>query len=600
MPGTLSTHSARLPRRPKSQNQKERMSRTETQNVPVKARATSHHTEDELHGGSRKLALTGLFMAMAVSMIAMTVVGTSMPIITADLGATQTQLTWVVTATMLASAISTPIWGKLADLTNKKLLVQLSLVIFTVGSMLAGISQEPNELILFRVIQGLGAGGLGALIQIVIADIVSPLERGKLMGIMGAIMAVGTVGGPLLGGWITDAFGWRWNFYVAVPIAIAAIVMLQLTLHLHTEKRKVKIDYWGALLISIGFSSILIWVTLAGTESAVEAGRSPFAWASWQTAAMVGGGLLALVLAVIVELRVEEPLIPMTLFKNRTFTMAVIASIAVGLGMMGTSVFLGQYMQLARGKTPTESGLLTIPMMAGLLITSTVLGQVISRTGKWKRYMVVGSFVLALGLFMMGQLRYDTSFWYVGISMFVLGAGVGACMQNLVLVVQNTVDPRELGAASSSVNFFRTIGGTAGMSAMTAILVFQLGDFMKTGMSTLGEKIQAFFQNPGVDPHGIAACIEDGTIQVNDGGMAIPALESGQIPKLAEICEPVRTVIEEAYGHAIGDIFLYASPIAIVAIIAIILLPNIPLGRMSNAEKLAAQQAAEQVDPASL
>lgn len=576
------------------------MSRTETQTVPANARATGHHAADELHGGSRKLALTGLFMAMAVSMIAMTVVGTSMPIITADLGATQTQLTWVVTATMLASAISTPIWGKLADLTNKKLLVQLSLVIFTVGSMLAGISQEPNELILFRVIQGLGAGGLGALIQIVIADIVSPLERGKLMGIMGAIMAVGTVGGPLLGGWITDAIGWRWNFYVAVPIAIAAIVMLQLTLHLHTEKRKVNIDYWGALLISIGFSSILIWVTLAGTEAAVESGRSPFAWASWQTAAMLGGGLLALVLAVIVELRVEEPLIPMTLFKNRTFTMAVIASIAVGLGMMGTSVFLGQYMQLARGKTPTESGLLTIPMMAGLLITSTVLGQVISRTGKWKRYMVVGSFVLALGLFMMGQLRYDTSFWYVGVSMFVLGAGVGACMQNLVLVVQNTVDPRELGAASSSVNFFRTIGGTAGMSAMTAILVFQLGDFMKTGMSTLGEKIQAFFQNQGVDPHGIAACIEDGTIQVSDGGMAIPAIESGQIPKLAEICEPVRTVIEEAYGHAIGDIFLYASPIAIVAIIAIIFLPNIPLGRMSNAEKLAAQRASEQVEPASL
>lgn len=569
------------------------MPRTEPLDVPPPAphAATSHHPEDELHGGSRKLALTGLFMAMAVSMIAMTVVGTSMPIITADLGATQTQLTWVVTATMLASAISTPIWGKLADLTNKKFLVQLSLVIFTAGSMLAGISQEPNELILFRVIQGLGAGGLGALIQIVIAEIVSPLERGKLMGIMGAIMAIGTVGGPLLGGWITDAFGWRWNFYVAVPIAIAAIIMFQLTLHLHTEKRKVKIDYWGALLISLGFSSILIWVTLAGTESAVEAGRSPFAWASWQTAAMVGGGLLSLLAAVLVELCTEEPLIPMSLFKNRTFTMAVVASIAVGLGMMGTSVFLGQYMQLARGKTPTESGLLTIPMMAGLLITSTVLGQIISRTGKWKRYMVVGSFVLGLGLFMMGQLRYDTSFWYVGVSMFVLGAGVGACMQNLVLVVQNTVDPREIGASSSAVNFFRTIGGTAGMSAMTAILVFQLGDFMKTGMSTLGEKIQAFFANQGVDPEGIASCIQDGTIQVTDTGMSIPALESGQIPKLAEICEPVRTVIEEAYGHAIGDIFLYASPIALVAIIAIIFLPNIPLGRMTNAEKLAAQEA---------
>jgi EmrB/QacA subfamily drug resistance transporter len=387
-----------------------------------------------LRGRAKNLALTGLFLSMAVSMLSMTVVGTSMPIIIADLGGNQAAFTWVVTATMLASAISTPIWGKLADLTSKKVLLQLSLIIFTVGSALAGIAQDPGWLIAFRVLQGLGAGGLGALGQIVLAEIISPRERGKYMGIMGAIMAVSTVGGPLLGGAITDAIGWRWNFYVAAPIAIVAIIVLQQTLHLHTTKRKVKIDYLGATLISAGFASLLIWVTLGGSQ---------FEWWSWETLAMAGGGVLLLVIAVIVELRVDEPLIPMHLFKNRTFTMSVIASIAVGLAMFGTSVFLGQYMQLARGKTPTESGLLTIPMMAGVLLASTLVGQLISRTGKWKGYMVAGSFIMLAGLVMMGQLRYDTSFWFVGVAMFVLGAGVGMCMQNLVLVVQNTVSPND-------------------------------------------------------------------------------------------------------------------------------------------------------------
>ncbi|MFV0435480.1 MAG: MDR family MFS transporter [Leucobacter sp.] len=510
--------------------------------------------EGVLTGRAKNLALTGLFLSMAVSMLSMTVVGTSMPIIIADLRGDQAAFTWVVTATMLASAISTPVWGKLADLTSKKVLLQLSLVIFTVGSVLAGLAQDPSWLIAFRVLQGLGAGGLGALGQIVLAEIISPRERGKYMGIMGAIMAVATVGGPLLGGAITDAFGWRWNFYVAVPVAIVAILVLQRTLHLHTEKRRVKIDYLGAALISTGFASLLIWVTLGGSQ---------FAWWSWETLAMVGGGLLLLALAVLVELRVEEPLIPLTLFKNRTFTMSVIASLAVGLAMFGTSVFLGQYMQLARGKTPTESGLLTIPMMAGVLLASTVVGQIISRTGKWKRYMVAGSFVLLVGLLMMGQLRYDTSFWYVGAAMFILGAGVGMCMQNLVLVVQNSVSPHELGVSSSSVTFFRTIGGTAGMSAMGAMLATQVADFLKQNLEKLAQ----------THPEAMAGADQ---------------LQGGTIPKLAELSAPIRLMVEDAYGHAIGDVFLAASPVAILAIVAIMLIPNVPLS-----SKSAAQQRAE-------
>ncbi|WP_083451622.1 DHA2 family efflux MFS transporter permease subunit [Leucobacter celer] len=507
-----------------------------------------------LRGRAKNLALTGLFLSMAVSMLSMTVVGTSMPIIIADLGGNQAAFTWVVTATMLASAISTPIWGKLADLTSKKVLLQLSLIIFTVGSALAGIAQDPGWLIAFRVLQGLGAGGLGALGQIVLAEIISPRERGKYMGIMGAIMAVSTVGGPLLGGAITDAIGWRWNFYVAAPIAIVAIIVLQQTLHLHTTKRKVKIDYLGATLISAGFASLLIWVTLGGSQ---------FEWWSWETLAMAGGGVLLLVIAVIVELRVDEPLIPMHLFKNRTFTMSVIASIAVGLAMFGTSVFLGQYMQLARGKTPTESGLLTIPMMAGVLLASTLVGQLISRTGKWKGYMVAGSFIMLAGLVMMGQLRYDTSFWFVGVAMFVLGAGVGMCMQNLVLVVQNTVSPNELGVSSSAVTFFRTIGGTAGMSAMGAMLSHQVVAFITEGLDRLAK----------TNPEALAGADK---------------LAGGTIPKIAELTAPIRDVVESAYGHGIGDVFLAASPVAIVAIVAIILIPNLPLSTKS-----AAQQRAE-------
>lgn len=514
---------------------------------------------DVLVGRAKTLALTGLFLSMAVSMLSMSVVGTSMPIIIADIGGDQAAFTWVVTATMLASAITTPIWGKLADLTSKKALLQISLVIFVLGSAAAGLATDPTWLITARVFQGLGVGGLGALGQIVLAEIISPRERGKYMGIMGAIMAVSTVGGPLLGGWITDAVGWRWNFYVAVPIAIAAIIVLQRTLHLHTAKKRIRIDYWGAVLISAGFSSLLIWVTLGG---------SSFEWWSWETIAMVGGGIAALVIAVFVELRSEEPLIPLSLFKNRTFTLSVIASLAVGLAMFGTAVFLGQYMQLARGKTPTESGLLTIPMMAGVLIASTIAGQLISRFGKWKRYMVAGSFLLLVGLLMMGQLRYDTSFWYVGISMFVLGTGVGLCMQNLVLVVQNTVAPTEMGAASSAVTFFRTIGGTAGMSAMGAMLAHQVTAYMVDGLAELAQ----------TDPAAAEGA---------------KSLASSTIPKLSELPEPLRLVVEAAYGHGIGNIFLAAAPVAIIAIVAIAFLPNIPLGTLSNAQKLAAQQAAE-------
>lgn len=496
------------------------------------------------------LPLSGLLLGMFVAMLASTVVSSSLPKIISDLGGSQSGYTWVVTATLLATTVSTPIWGKLADLTNRKLLIQLSLVIFVVGSGLAGLSQSTEMLIFFRVLQGLGAGGLTALVQVAMADIIPPRDRGRYMGLLGAVMAVATVGGPLLGGVITDSVGWRWNFYISVPFAVAAIIVLQRTLHIPTHKRKVSIDYLGAILIAAGVSLLLIWVSLAGNQ---------FDWGSVTSIVMVVGAVVLLGLAVLVEFRAKEPIIPMSLFKNRTFWLAIIASISVGVAMFGTSVFLSQYMQLARGKTPTESGLLTIPMIAGVLLSSVVIGQIISRTGKWKRYMVVGSILLTIGLALMGTIRYDTSFWLVFLYMFIMGAGVGMVMQNLVLIVQNAVNPLQIGTASASVAFFRSLGGTIGVSVMGAVLGSRITTLVTEGMAKLG-----------IDP------------SATGGG--------GAIPNLATLPAPVRTIVESAYGEAVADVFLLAVPLAVISIIAIAFLPNLKLGTKTSVEQIAEQE----------
>ena len=504
-------------------------------------------------------ALSGLLLGMFVSILAGTVVSTSLPRIISDLNGDQAAFTWVVTSTLLATTVSTPIWGKFADLFNRKLLIQLSLVLFVVGSALAGFSQDTATLITFRVFQGLGAGGLTALSQIIMADIISPRERGRYMGLFGAVMAVGTIGGPLVGGIITDSFGWRWNFFVALPFAIAAIILLQKTLHLpkRAKQAKVRIDYLGAALIAGGVSLLLIWVTMAGNQ---------FEWASWNTAWMVGLSVILLVAAVIVELNVADPIIPMSLFKNRTFTLSVIASIAVGVAMFGTSVFLGQYMQLARGATPTESGLLTLPMIGGLLITSTVVGNLISRFGVWKPYMIAGSIALAAGMFLMGTIQYDTNYVLVSVYMFVLGSGVGMVMQNLVLIVQNAVDIKQLGVASSGIAFFRSLGGTIGVSVMGAVLASQV-----TGL--LSDKADA---------------LQAAIVKLGAPGAAIAeSLQSGTIPKVNELPVGVRTIIESVYGQAVADIFLVAAPLAIVTLVAIIFLPNLSLGTKTAIERMA-------------
>lgn len=497
-------------------------------------------------------ALSGILLGMFVSVLATSVVSSSLPKIVSDLHGSQSSYTWVVTATLLTTTITTPIWGKLADLADRKLLIQIALVVSVLSSAAAGFSQSVGFLIGMRALQGIGAGGLTALATVLLADILSPRERGRYMGLMGGIMGIGMVGGPLLGGVITDSLSWHWNFFVGLPFAIAAILVLQRTLHLPARARKVvRIDYWGAALISVGIATLLLWVTFAGTN---------FDWLSWQTAVMVVGALVVLAVAVVVETKVADPIIPMHLFRNRTLVLSVIASVAVGVAMFGTSVFLSQYMQVARGKTPTQSGLLTIPMILGLFISSTISGRLITKYGRYKGFMVAGAIALTAGLALMGTIRFDTSFVLVSLYMFVMGAGLGMLMQNLVLAVQNTLDVTEVGSGTATVAFFRSLGGAIGVSALGAVLGNRIITLITEGLTAIGIDMSAL-----------------------SGG-------ASSVPDVSTLPEPIKTIVESAYGEGIADLFLIAAPLGLVALVSVLLLKEVPLGQRSGVEQLLEQE----------
>ncbi|MEV5793322.1 MFS transporter [Streptomyces sp. NPDC052192] len=501
-------------------------------------------------------ALSGLLLGMFVAILSSTIVSNALPRIIGDLGGGQSAYTWVVTAALLSMTATTPLWGKLSDLYSKKALVQIALVIYVLGSAAAGLSQNAGMLIACRVVQGVGVGGLSALAQIVMAAMISPRERGRYSGYLGATFAVATVGGPLLGGVITDTswLGWRWCFYVGVPFAIIALIVLQKTLHLPVVKRDVKVDWGGAFFISAAVSLLLLWVTFAGDK---------YDWVSWQTYAMVAGAVVLGLLFVLVESKASEPIIPLRLFRNRTITLSSLASLFVGVAMFTGTVFFSQYFQLARDKSPTMSGVMTIPMIAGLFISSTVSGQVITKTGRWKYWLVSGGFLVTAGLGLLGTIRYDTTYWHIAIFMALLGLGIGMMMQNLVLSTQNQVAPSDLGSASSTVTFFRSLGGAIGVSALGAVMATRITDYVKDGLTDLGPKYASL--GSGSD-------------------------SSSTIPDMDKLPAPLRTVMESAYGHGIADVFLIAAGMALVAFLIVLFIKEVPL-RTSGAM---AQAAAEQ------
>ncbi len=490
-------------------------------------------------------ALSGLLLAMFVAMLSSTVVTNALPRIVSDLHGSQTGYTWVVVATMLAMTATTPIWGKLSDLFSKKLLVQLALVVYIIGSLIAAFAPSMEVLIGARAVQGLGAGGLTALVQVVIATMISPRERGRYSGYLGAVFALATVSGPLIGGVIVDsALGWRGCFFVGLPFAIAAFLLLQKTLHLPVVKRPVHIDYLGATLLVGGVSTLLVWVSLAGNQ---------FAWASTTTALLVAVGVALVVAAVYVEARVAvEPVIPLRLFRDRTMTLATIASVMIGVAMFGSTVYLSQYFQTARGMSPTEAGLMSVAMVGGLFVSSVVSGRVISDTGVWKRWLVGGMVLVVIGLALLGTIDETTSLLVIGAFMAILGVGLGATMQNLVLSVQNNVTLADMGAASSVVAFFRTMGGSIGVSALGALLSHQVATQVTAGY-TAAQRPPSF------------------------------SADSHAVPDVATLPGWEQSIWEHAFGSSFGHIFFVATPFALLALLCVVFIREVPL-RTSNLE----------------
>ncbi|KEI44594.1 MFS transporter [Saccharopolyspora rectivirgula] len=487
-------------------------------------------------------AMWGLVLALLVAVLSSTIVSNALPVIIADLEGTQRQYTWVVTAMLLTSTASTPIWGKLSDLFSKKLLYQLAIVIFMAGSVLGGFSQSMEWLIGFRALQGIGMGGLQALAQVVIAAMVPPRDRGRYSGFIGAAFAVATVSGPLLGGLIVDVdwLGWRWCFWITVPIALLAMVVLGATLKLPVVKRPVKIDWFGALFLVGGVSLLLVWVSLAGNE---------FDWWSAETGYYVGAGVVMLVIAVIIESKFSEPIVPLNMFRNSVITLATIGMVAVGTAMFGGAVFLGQYFQISRGYTPTEAGLMTLPMVLGMFLSTTISGLVISKfTGKIKPFLVAGSIVMIAAMGLLSTMDHETDLVLVGCYLALMGIGVGMLMQNLVLAVQNSAKDRDMGSVTSVATFFRTLGGSAGVSVLGAVLANKVGDYVQEGLSKL----------PGMPPQ---AAGETG------GG----SLDVASLP------EPIQTIVRAAYGDAIGDIFFISACISVVTLVAVVFIKEVPL-----------------------
>ena len=502
-------------------------------------------------------ALTGLLLGMFVSMLSSTIVINALPRIITQLHGTQSDYTWVVTASLLATTAATPLWGKLADMVSKKVLVQTALVIFAIASVGAGLSQNVGMMIAFRVLQGFGTGGLAALGQIIMAAMIAPRERGRYSGYIGATIAVATVAGPLIGGTIVDTswLGWRWCFYVGVPIAVLALIVVQRTLWLPVVKRKVTVDWAGAFFVTAAVCLLMLWVTFAGTT---------YEWISWQTWSMTGGAVLLGLIFVLVESKSREPIIPLRLFRNRTITLTSIASLFVGVGLYAGTIFLSQYFQLARGESPTMSGVMTIPLIAGMALSSTISGQVITRTGRWKGWLVSGAVLLTAGLGLLGTIRVETSYPHLAIFMALIGIGVGMMMQNLVLATQNQVALKDLGSASSTVAFSRSLGGAIGVTALGALLGNRITHYMTEGLTALGVK-----------PTGSS---------------------TGTLPDLATLPAPIRGIVEGAYAHGVADVYLCAAPMALVAFLIVLFIKEVPLGRTSGLQRVPGVGSGPQAD----
>ncbi len=493
------------------------------------------------------VVMAGLMVGMFLAALDQSIVGTALPRITSDLGGLD-KLSWVVTAYMLAATASTPLWGKISDLYGRKPLFQIAILTFMVGSFLSGWSHNIEELIGFRAVQGLGGGGLMALAMATIGDVIPPRERGRYQGYFAAVFGTSSVLGPVLGGFFADGPGWQWIFFMNIPIGLVALVITSAALKLKHVRRNHKIDYLGAATVVASVSSILLYTAWAGPDRG---------WTSGIGLLLIGLGVVLAVAFVFVENRAAEPIIPMRLFHNSIFSIANLFGFLIGVAMFGSMIFIPVYLQVVDGMSPTKSGLAMVPMVLGIFTTSIGAGQLMTRTGRYKVFPILGAAIVIGALFMLSQLDAGSPYWFAGLSMYVMGTGLGFTMQVLITVVQNSVDRSDMGVATSSVAFFRQMGGSFGTALFGAILSSRLAIYMADALQGL--------------PRGqVPANVSNATNNVQ----AIKSLP-----------EPVHGLVTGAFSHALHDTFLSAVPLVAVALAVAFFLKEVPLtGRGTTVE----------------
>ena len=480
--------------------------------------------------------LGGLMTGMFLAALDQSIVGTALPRITSDLNGLD-KLSWVVTAYLLSSTASTPLWGKISDLYGRRLIFQAAIVTFIVGSLLCGFSRNIEELIAFRALQGIGGGGLMALAFATIGDVIPPRERGRYMGYMGAVFGTASVAGPLLGGWLADGPGWEWIFWLNVPIGIVALVITSYVLKLPHTRREHVIDWLGAGVLVAGVSSILLYVSWAGPDHG---------WGSGLGLALLAGGLMLSALFILIELRATEPIIPMELFKGSIFRTTNGMAVVVGVAMFGAIIFVPLYLQIVMGMSPTKSGLGMLPMVAGLFSTSIPSGNWVTKTGRYRPLPIASTIIVFCALLLLSTLDAHSAYWQVGLGMYVLGAGLGLTMQLLTVIVQNSVDPRHMGIATSTITFFRTLGGAFGAALFGAVL------------------------NTRLDHH-LAAVI--GSL----GGSKAPQINTNDTSAIHSLPEPLQSKVIEAFASSLHDVFLAALPVVAIAFVISLFIQEIPL-----------------------
>ncbi|MEW9527911.1 MDR family MFS transporter [Microbispora sp. NPDC049125] len=480
------------------------------------------------------IVLSGVAAGMLLAALDQSIVGTALPRIVSELGGLD-KLSWVVTAYLLTSTAATPLWGKISDLYGRRIIFQTAIGIFLIGSVLAGLSQDIGQLIAFRAIQGLGGGGLMALAFSIIGDVIPPRERGRYMGYFGAVWGASSVAGPLLGGFFTDGPGWRWIFWINLPIGLVSLVVTSVALKIPVVRRPHKIDYLGAVLIISGVSCLLLYLDWAGND---------LGWTAPGSLALLAGFVALAALFVLVELRAPEPILPMRLFRNSIFSVGNVYTFLSGLAMFGGMIFLPVYLQAVQGMSPTRSGLALLPAVAGIFSTSITSGQLMSRTGRYKIFPIIGAAVLIVALGLLATIKVDTPYWQVAIYAYLFGAGLGFTMQTIVTAIQNAVERSDMGTATSSTTFFRMMGAAIGTAIMGAVLTNRLTHYMA----------------------------------VEFGGKAPSGnVDANNVQAIQQLPPQVKEHVLVAFTSAIDDVFIASLPFVVVALVVAFFVKEIPL-----------------------